>query len=48
MADSTTNNIMESGKVLEFWREFDLDGKRLALDKQVINVYTFLEKKFTF
>lgn len=34
MTEVNTSNG-DISKVLEFWREFDLDGKRLALDKQV-------------
>lgn len=39
MADTNTNSagntfsLSEAHQYLEFWREFDLDGRRLSLDK---------------
>ena len=36
MADSITPDSTDATFVVDFWRNFDLDGKRLMLDKQVI------------
>eukprot|EP01041_Mallomonas_annulata_P004617 gene4617-9172_t len=41
MSDSVNQPGSDLGKILDFWREFDLDGKRLTLDKQCLEMREF-------